>query len=626
MQQRFRWKSGVMLSVIMSLGAAAMAAPPVPATPRETRAAWCATVSRIDWPPQSGVSPSVVAAQKARMIQHLDALADANMNAMYFQVRPAGDAFYDSSIEPWSQWLTGSQNTAATWDPLAFAIQEGHARGIEIHAWINPYRVALDHNTSNKALSHVTRQRPDLCVKHSDGRTYLDPGKRDSIDWIKNVIADIVTNYDVDGVVFDDYFYPGTNFADSATYQAYVNGGGTMSLANWRRENVNTLIREVYELVHDIRTTCQFGVGPFGIWRPGNPPGVVGADYYASHYCDSRKWLQEGWVDSLSPQLYWTLGSSGQPFGALIDWWVAQNTSRHVLASTAVYRVGDSTYSGWGGTTSAEIVNQVNRTRQASGVGNVHYSIRWLTDNPKGVRTALKAGPYAKPALRPAATWLDNTPPPTPNASMGAPTGSPSRRLISFSQNPGDEKAKWWVVHTYNGSTWNTVVLPGSATSYSAPGNTQEFAVSAVDRAGNESLNSSPSNPPDIILDTNAVVASTNWITATSATDKYGPNYRFRHTESASDPATWNWTAPQSRNYEVYAWWSQGSNRSATAPYMISRSGGSTTVYKNQQTGGGSWQSLGTYSINAGNNTVRLSCWTTPGFVVIADAIRISPK
>jgi len=620
------WKSVVLSCWILTVGGIAAASPPVPATPRETRAAWCATVSRIDWPPQSGVSGSVVAAQKARLIAHLDALADANMNAMYFQVRPAGDAFYDSNIEPWSQWLTGSQNTAATWDPLAFAVEEGHARGIEIHAWVNPYRVALDQTTTNKAPNHVMRARPDLCVKYSDGKTYLDPGKADSITWIKNVVSDIVSNYDVDGVVFDDYFYPGTSFNDTATYNAYVSSGGTMNRDDWRRDNVNKLIQQCSSLVHGIRPTCEFGVGPFGIWRPGYPSGVTGADYYATHYCDSRKWLQQGWVDSLSPQLYWTLASSGQPFGSLIDWWVAQNPGRHVLASTADYRVGDSAYAGWGGTSASEIVNQVTRTASGGGVGNVHYSIKWLTDDPKGIRAALKAGPYAHAALRPASTWLDNSPPPRPNASMGAPTGSPAKRLISFSQNAGAEKAAWWCVNTYDGSSWKLAVLPGQAVNFQAPGNTIDYAVSAVDRAGNESAKATPGTPSDIILDTNAVSASSSWSVGTSATDKYGPDYRFRGTGAVSDPATWNWTAPQAGNYEIYAWWSQGSNRSATAPYVISRSGGSSTVYRNQQSGGGSWQSLGTFAINAGANSVMLSCWTTAGYVVIADAIKIAAR
>lgn len=473
---------------ILCAAAPAPAAPPIPATPRDYRAAWCATVSNIDWPPVAGTSATNVAQQKARLIQHLDAMAAANMNAMYLQVRPACDAMYASNIEPWSQWLTGSQYTAATYDPLAFAITEAHKRGIELHAWVNPYRAAIDQNSATKSPKHVMRARPDLCVGYFDGKTYktyMDPGKEDTIDWIVNVIADMVTNYDLDGVVFDDYFYPGTDFNDTATYNAYVSGGGKLSKDNWRRSNVDTLIQRCYTTIHGIRQSCQFEVGPFGIWQPNNPPGISGANYYSTHYCDTRKWLQNGWVDSLSPQLYWTLDSPGQPFGALIDWWVAQNPNRHVMASTADYRVGSSS-ANWGDKTASEIVNQVNRTHQAGGVGNVHYSIRWLTDNPAGVMTALMAGPYAKPALRPASTWLDNTPPPTPLVTVGQPTGTPPRRTITLGQNPTDEKAVWWCVNTFNGTTWDLKILPGSTTTYQLPANTQEFAVSAVDRNGNE--------------------------------------------------------------------------------------------------------------------------------------------
>lgn len=490
MQQHFRPALVLIALAIFSITSVLSAAPPIPPTPREYRIAWCATVTNIDWPSKTGVSASVVNQQKAQLIQHLDALVDAKMNGMYLQVRPACDAFYASPIEPWSQWLTGSQNTAATYDPLAFAVTEAHKRGIELHAWVNPYRAALDHVTTNKSPKHVTRARPDLCIKHTDGKTYLDPGKADTITLINSVVADLVTRYDIDGVVFDDYFYPGKTFADGATYQAYVNGGGKMTIHDWRRDNVNRLIQTCYNTVHNIRNSCQFEVGPFGIWRPGNPKGITGSDYYDSHYCDTRLWLQQGWVDSLSPQLYWTLASPGQPFGPLIDWWVQQNPSRHVMASTADYRIGNAAHANWGDTTAAEIVNQVNRVKIAGGVGTVHFSMKWLTNNSNQVRSALKAGPYATDALRPASPWLDNTPPPAPAASIGAPTGSPSQRTITFSQGPGDEKASWWCVNTYDGVKWTLKVLPGAATSLKVSGNVQQFAVSAVDRCGNESARS----------------------------------------------------------------------------------------------------------------------------------------
>jgi uncharacterized lipoprotein YddW (UPF0748 family) len=469
------------------LCAGAVAAPAIPATPRDYRCAWCATVTNIDWPASAGTSAATVTAQKALLVSHLDAMVSANMNCMYLQVRPACDAMYASNYEPWSQWLTGSQSTNATWDPLTYAVTEAHNRGIELHAWVNPYRAALDQTTSTKGAKHVMKVRPDLCIAYKDGRTYLDPGKADTITSITDVIGDIVTRYDVDGVVFDDYFYPGRDFQDSTTYGAYAAGGGSLSWDDWRRDNVNKLIQSCYTRIHSIRNTCQFEVGPFGIWQPGYPSTVTGSNYYTDHYCDTRKWLQQGWVDSLSPQLYWVLASPGQPFGDLIDWWAAQNPNRHVLASTADYRVANATYANWGGTTASEIVNQVNRVVTAGGVGTVHYSIKWLTNDPEGVRAALTAGPYAKPALKPASTWLDSTPPPAPNASISLPAGLPLKRTITFSQNVGDEAARWWCVNTYDGTTWTLAVLPGSTTSYQVDAATLEYAVSAVDRAGNES-------------------------------------------------------------------------------------------------------------------------------------------
>lgn len=475
--------------------AASAAVPDIPAVPREYRAAWCATVSNIDWPPKAGVTAAVVNQQKARLIAHLDALQNARMNAMYLQVRPACDAMYNSSIEPWSQWLTGSQTTNATWDPLAFAVEEAHKRGIELHAWMNPYRAALDQKTSNKSTRHVTRKRPDLCVQHKDGKTYLDPGKADTIKWITDAIVDVVQRYDIDGVIFDDYFYPGTDFDDAATYQAYVNAGGKMGKNDWRRNNVDRLIEECYTKIHQVRNSCQFSVGPFGIWKPGNPPGVTGSDYYSTHYCDTKKWLVNGWVDSLSPQLYWPTDSPGQPFGPLINWWAAQNPNRHVLASTAIYRVGvgPDTYGNvWSTKTEQEIVQQVNLVRSAGGVGAVHYSMKYITDGHAGgpihVGRALANGPYAQDALRPASTWLDNVPPPTPTSTISAPSGG--RRTITFSQKPGDEKASWWVVYTYNGTKWDWKVLPGSAKNHVVSSTVKEYAVSAVDRSGNESARS----------------------------------------------------------------------------------------------------------------------------------------
>lgn len=579
------------LCVVMS-AAVSYALPDIPNPTRDYRAAWCATVTNIDWPPQAGVSSSIVDAQKARLIAHLDKMQQAHMNAMYFQVRPACDAMYISPIEPPSQWLTGSQTTAAVYDPLAFAVAEAHKRGIELHAWVNPYRAALDQKTSNKAYNHVMVAHPDYCVTYSDGKTYLNPGKNEVIAYIMGVISDVVTRYDVDGVVFDDYFYPG-DIDDAAEYTAYTNAGGSMSKGDWRRDNVNRLIWGCYATVHGIRQSCQFEVGPFGIWRPGYPAGVVGADYYATHYCDTRKWLQMGWVDSLSPQLYWTLDSTGQPFGALIDWWVQQNPARHVLASTADYRVG-STSSGWSTKTASEIVNQVLRTYQAGGVGDVHYSVKWLTDDPKGVRAALMAGPYANDCLRPASTWLDNVPPVAPNVDIGAISGS--KRTISFSQPAGGEAATWWCFYIYNGAAWTLKVLPGITTSYDIDASILDIAVSAVDRCGNESarrqlsLRLATQRRADVYFNTSAWrYAGDSWLgngTAGVLADYDSANYALRlrvaSATSQDAPRTrmGGWYAGTTANTITYG--DVGPNQYLRAKFYVYAAGQQDPNQKNQ--------------------------------------------
>lgn len=473
--------AGLGLSVFTAFG---QALPAIPSVPRDCRAAWTATVSNIDWPSRTGLS---AAAQQTELKNHMDALVRLNMNTMYLQVRPACDAFYSSTIEPWSQWLSGTQGNSPGYDPLGFAITEAHRRGLELHVWLNPYRASTSTGTSGKAANHITRTRPDL-VRTYGSMLYLDPGEPDAVTYNKSVITDIVTRYDIDGVVFDDYFYPypsgTTAFPDSTSYAKYTAAGGTLALGDWRRDNVNRFVRDVAQIVHTVRPKCQFGIGPFGIWRPGNPSGITGLDAYNDIYADSRLWLQQGWVDSLSPQLYWTLSSTGQPYGKLIDWWVQQNTAgRLVFASNYTSKAGST--SSW---PASEIVNEVKRTTQAGAKGNVHFSMKALTNDQSGVGTALKADPYAKPALRPATPWLDPTIPAAPQVTVGPPTGTPSRRTVSFSQPTGAEVANWWCLHTYQGGAWQLAILPAATSSQAIdPTVVLALAVTAVDRGGNES-------------------------------------------------------------------------------------------------------------------------------------------
>ncbi|MGH7979919.1 MAG: glycoside hydrolase family 10 protein, partial [Limisphaerales bacterium] len=283
-----------------------------PAPPREFRGAWIATVGNKDWPSAPGLT---VARQKAELISLLDTAARLKLNAVVFQVRPDCDAMYASAIEPWSEYLTGVQGRAPHpyYDPLAFAIEEAHQRGLELHAWFNPFR-ARGSVLSPPAPNFIGRTHPGWVRKYGDG-LWLDPGNPDVRHYVIGVIMDVVRRYDVDGIQFDDYFYPypvssdrGTQipFPDETTWRAFGERTG-LSRENWRRQNIDQFIESVYRNIKAAKPWVKFGVSPFGIWQPGYPPQVRGFNPYAELYADSRLWLASGWVDYFSPQLYWPI-------------------------------------------------------------------------------------------------------------------------------------------------------------------------------------------------------------------------------------------------------------------------------------------------------------------------------
>lgn len=461
--------------------------PPLPR--REMRAGWVATVYNIDWPTSSGSSPATQRAQADTILNHAQSM---KFNALFLQVRSSADAMYSSTLEPWSRYLTGSMGTAPNplWDPLAYWITGAKARGIQIYAWINPYRALITGQTGS--ANHISVTRPDLMCLFS-GDKFYNPGMTDSQTSIRNVINDIVTRYDVGGIVFDDYFYPypetGQTFPDSATYAAYQSAGGTMTLANWRRANVDTLVQQVSTDIKAIKPTCKFGIGPFGIWKPGNPAGVVGLSAYDDIYCDSKKWLQLGWVDFLAPQLYWKISSTGQPYAALMNWWAQQNImGRHVYASNAAYKVADGTATPW---VAQEILDQIDVTRNTPGAtGNVYYNFKVFRDNRDNLRTSLIAGQYAQPAILPTSPWIDNVAPFTPNLTYSY-NRTTKVHNASWTQN-GSEAAFWWVVAKCENNVWKHEVLPAASLSWSRTlklggVSLQAFAVAAVDATGNVS-------------------------------------------------------------------------------------------------------------------------------------------
>lgn len=477
-----------------------------PPVPREFRAAWVATVGNIDWPSRPGLDTWT---QQAELLAILNKAVALNMNAIILQIRPGTDAFYSSSLEPWSEYLTGRQGRPPepAWDPLAFAVAEAHKRGLELHAWFNPYRARYARPLSDAARTHVSNTQPQL-VRQYGSYLWMDPGEPAVRRKAVQVVLDVVRRYDIDGVHIDDYFYPykendasgkPIDFPDSATYARYRRGGGTLSRDDWRRHNVDLLVEELCHGVHATKPWVRFGVSPIGIWKPGNPPSIVSHfDATQEIYADTRKWLREGWVDYWVPQLYWAIDSP-QSYPVLLDWWASQNVKRRNLwIGNGLHRVGDNSQIGANGNRAVgwradEIVQQVRVTRSSTttsanggATGNVFFSMKGLMHDVDSVDEKL-APLYAAPALVPASPWLDRTPPARPSATLvtSAATGEPYLRLA-----PGGSEKPWlWVVRTFQGGQWTTEILPNEVRLHRlgavGTGDVERVVVNAVDRVGN---------------------------------------------------------------------------------------------------------------------------------------------
>jgi len=466
-------------------GAGLRGAPEPPDLPREFRGVWVATVANIDWPSKKGLSTEE---QKAELVEILDTCVETGLNAVVFQVRPECDALYASDLEPWSEWLTGVQGQAPDpyYDPLEFAVSEAHARGLQFHAWFNPYR-AKTKQAGECAETHVSKTRPDL-VRDYAGYLWLDPGEPEVMDHSTRVIMDVVRRYDIDGVHFDDYFYPypdDTDFPDDASYERYRGGGGTLERADWRRRNVDNFVRRVYRAIKDEKPRVMFGLSPFGIWRPGNPEGIQGFDAYNSLYADSKYWLNQGWVDYYTPQLYWPINQKAQSFTALLDWWVKENLrQRHLWPGLGTYRIRGSNPNPV-----QEYLDQVTERRSRPGYpGHVHFSMKYFVADTDGVATAFSEGPYRTPAVIPPTVWLDRKPPKAPIVDA-VPRSDGSVRVIWESR--GSEPAFQWAAWAWDGSDWAWRVLPAGARECDFPagpgGPATLVGVSAIDRMGNES-------------------------------------------------------------------------------------------------------------------------------------------
>ncbi len=387
----------------------------------EFRGVWIATVDNIDWPHKGQFN---VDSQKADFIRQLDLHVRNGMNAVVVQVRPATDAFYPSPFEPWSQWLTGKQGRPPVpfYDPLQFMIEESHKRGLEFHAWLNPYRANYSIGKSSIAENHITRLHPEWFLNYG-GTTYFDPGNKEGQQWVLNVIRDIVTRYDVDAIHMDDYFYPyrikGREFPDAASYEKDPRG---MDKEDWRRSNVDTIIYQLSSVVKEVKPWVKFGISPFGVWRNQDKdsmgsPTKAGVTNYDDLYADILLWLENGWIDYVAPQLYWERGHKVVAFETLIEWWSKHTYGRHMYIGQGIYRSLETSPTSRAWRNPEELPNQIKLLRTYPTIqGSVYFSSTTFDSNPNGWVDSLRNNYYRAPALIPPMEWL----PPNPHKANAA--------------------------------------------------------------------------------------------------------------------------------------------------------------------------------------------------------------
>jgi uncharacterized lipoprotein YddW (UPF0748 family) len=457
-----------------------------PAPYREFRGLWVATVKNIDWPSQPGLPAR---RQQAELLAILDQAVRLKLNAVLLQVRPSCDAFYESNLEPWSEYLTGrmGQPPQPRYDPLAFAVAEAHKRGLELHAWFNPYRARHPSATGPVSGRHISKTKPHW-VRQYGPYEWLDPGEKAVEDHAVNVILDVVRRYDIDGVHLDDYFYPYPektaaggliSFPDEETYRRYRKAGGKLDLADWRRNNVNRLVHRLSQGIKSEKPWVKFGVSPFGIWRSGNPPPVKGLSAVDTIYADSRQWLQAGWVDYLGPQLYWSTQAKEQGFGDLLQWWSDQNRSgRHLWIGVSLTEPRATA-----ARSSTEVLKQIALTRQKTSVaGVIFWHAKLLMEDRNGVATALASQAFAQPALVPASPWLKATPPKPPQATVQTLPGGTVR--VDWAA-AGREPVWLWLLQMRSNDFWTTRILPSSTHGFLLEQPMPELiALTAVNRIG----------------------------------------------------------------------------------------------------------------------------------------------
>lgn len=468
---------------------------------RELRAVWIATFDHMDFPKNQGAPPQT---HKKELIDLLNFHQGNGINAIFFQVRPTADAFYKSNIEPWSQWFTGKQGQSPdpAWDPLKFLVKECHERNMEIHAWINPYRAVYNVKWDETQENHITRRKPDWFVVYGKHKQF-NPGLPEVRKYLTGVVADIASRYDIDGIHFDDYFYPykkgKQKFPDQATYLKYK--GKQPDIHHWRRDNVNRLIKRVHDTLQNIKPYVKFGVSPLGVWRnkkddPEGSDTQVGQSSYDFLYADVLKWLREGWIDYLAPQLYWSIEHPRASFAKLVAWWAKHAYKRHIYIGHAFYKIGNDKDTHW--KKASELPNQVRMSRKFRDIlGNVYFRSSFLQKNPAKITDTLRKRLYKRPALIPRMPWKNYVPPNEPrDAFVIRDKDKISIRWKGPRPAIDGDTATYYVIYRFPVKAPLDYANPAyirklvrkknfeeSATNYN---NKYRYAVSAVDRYHNE--------------------------------------------------------------------------------------------------------------------------------------------
>lgn len=472
---------------------------------REMRAVWVTTVANIDFPKRSGSSTEM---QKKELREILNQHKADGINAIFFQVRPTADAFYQSDIEPWSRYLSGKQGKAPVpfYDPLAYIIEEAHKRNMELHAWINPFRVRL--KTSDKLSPGHPYIQNKWWGWDYGGKTYFDPGIPQVREHSEKVVLDIVARYDIDGIHFDDYFYPyrtssNSKIPDHKSFRQYGGKYYPRNKDDWRRENVNTFIKSVSKSIKDIKPWVKFGISPFGIWKNSSSPEDKlptknGTSNYDMLYADVLKWMKEGWIDYCAPQLYWAIGFKQADYSKLLTWWDDHTYGRNMYIGHSLYKINrDSQEEAW--RSPVEIERQIKALRNSENIsGSIFYSSKHLTSRSdvKPLRESLRNDYYKNYALMPNMPWIDNKAPSAPRTVQFITSSKGNRIAWEAPRHKNEmDKAHWYVVYKVDKLkskeqlTADKIVCITQETSYYLPLESRGgyYVITALDRMQNES-------------------------------------------------------------------------------------------------------------------------------------------